>query len=122
MRRARWVVGGLLVLAGWSGAAQCAHAEPAATNSMAQATLEVKKLKVNGMTCLGCVAGVKNALLNIAGVKQAEVSLENNEAIVEFDPTQTHPEALLAAVTDAGFQAELKSPGLDSNPSSPNGE
>lgn len=82
-------------------------AESPATTPTASATLQVR-LQVNGMTCLGCVAGVEAALRKVPGVQQVEVSLERNEAVVAYEPTQADAEALVAAVTEAGFRAALK--------------
>jgi len=81
-------------------------AESPATTPTASATLQVT-LQVNGMTCLGCVAGVEAALRNVQGVRQVAVSLERNEAVVDYDPTQADTDALVAAVREAGFHAVL---------------
>lgn len=109
MRGHLWALGvGLLLVSGVSHV-PLVQAELAATNpSSASATLEVKKLKVNGMTCFGCVQAVQATLQHVAGVRRAEVSLETSEALVEYDPSQTTPDVLVAAVTEAGFEAELK--------------
>ncbi|MBF1294430.1 MAG: heavy-metal-associated domain-containing protein [Neisseria sp.] len=46
-------------------------------------------------------------LEGVNGVDKAEVSLENKNAVVEFDPAQTNPAALIEAVEDGGFDAAL---------------
>ncbi len=45
----------------------------------------IKEYKIDGMTCMGCVAHVKEALESIDGVKSADVSLEENSAKVESE-------------------------------------
>ncbi len=62
-------------------------------------------VRVEGMTCGGCVASVTRALRAVEGVEDVTVSLERAEAAVRFDPAKTNPAALRRAVEDAGFDA-----------------
>ena len=67
-------------------------------------------LKVNGMTCDGCVRSVKKVLRGVPGVRDVEVSLERGEARVEFDPGRPPPDdravaALKEAIEAAGYEA-----------------
>jgi copper chaperone len=62
-------------------------------------------VKVNGMTCQGCVRSVKRVLEAVPGVQQADVSLEQSEARVSFDPAQTGVDAFKTAINDAGYEA-----------------
>lgn len=59
-----------------------------------------KTLKVNGMSCMHCVARVEKALSAVDGVTDVTVSLEKGEAVVggNFDVA-----AAVKAVTDAGY-------------------
>ncbi len=52
---------------------------------MAKSTVE---LKVEGMTCDGCVRSVEKKLLKVAGVESALVSLGAGKATVEFDDSE----------------------------------
>lgn len=61
-------------------------------------------LKVGGMTCQGCVNSVTRALSRVPGVAQVAVSLEAGSAHVEGTAS---PDALVAAVTKAGYEAAL---------------
>ena len=61
-----------------------------------------KIVKVEGMMCQHCVAHVEKALRAVPGVESVEVSLENKQAVVTGDAAD---QALLDAVTDAGYQA-----------------
>lgn len=64
------------------------------------------KLRVNGMSCEHCVRAVSKALAEVPGVDRVlEVSLESGEAIVEGAPDAT---ALLAAVQEEGYRAEIR--------------
>ena len=67
--------------------------------------MEQVTLKVNGMTCQGCVRSVKKVLESVAGVQSADVSLEKAQAQVVFDPARANVEQFKAAVEDAGYEA-----------------
>ena len=67
--------------------------------------METAKVKVVGMTCMGCVRSVTNVLQGVSGVKSAAVSLERAEAEVSFDPAVASIAALKTAIQDAGFEA-----------------
>jgi copper chaperone len=62
-------------------------------------------LKVQGMTCQGCVKSVTRVLQALPGVEAVEVSLERGEAALRYDPAQATIEQLRRAVEDAGFEA-----------------
>ncbi len=66
------------------------------------------KLNITGMHCEGCSTRLQKVLNNQDGVEDATVSLENKEAVVKFDESQTNVDALKEAVEDAGFEAEEK--------------
>ena len=62
------------------------------------------ELKVTGMSCQHCVQAVKDALAGVIGVTGVEqVELESGRALVEGNAS---PEALVAAVKAAGYDAE----------------
>ena len=67
--------------------------------------MQTISLKVNGMTCQGCVRSVKNVLERVPGVSSAEVDLVRGEARVVFDPVRATHAALRAAIEDAGYEA-----------------
>lgn len=60
-------------------------------------------LKVEDMSCGGCVRNVTTVLKAVPGVEDAEVSLEAGQAVVRYDPQRVSVERLRAAVEDAGF-------------------
>jgi copper chaperone len=65
------------------------------------------ELSVEGMSCGHCVARVKNALSSVEGVTKAEVSLENKNAVVEYDPDTTNPEKMKKAIADLDLGYEV---------------
>jgi Cu+-exporting ATPase len=64
-------------------------------------------IPVGGMTCAGCQAGVQNALQRQPGVVDASVNLMTASAAVTYDPAVTRPEALVEAIRETGYEAEV---------------
>jgi copper chaperone len=67
--------------------------------------METTTIKVGGMSCGGCVENVTGALQGLDGVGKADVSLEQAQAVISFDPAIVQREALIEAIEDAGFDA-----------------
>lgn len=61
--------------------------------------------KVDGMHCGDCSNKVVTALKGIDGVKAAAVDYQTGETLVSIDSSKTNADALLAAITEIGFQA-----------------
>lgn len=66
--------------------------------------METTVIKIEGMTCGGCVASVTRVLQAVPGVGHADVSLEQKQATVEHDATLASVDQLRQAVEDAGFE------------------
>lgn len=45
----------------------------------------LKKVMIEGMTCMNCVKHVENALLDLEGVKSVSVNLQGKYAIMDGD-------------------------------------
>ncbi|MGM7757923.1 copper-exporting P-type ATPase CopA [Yersinia enterocolitica] len=71
-------------------------AEPADNDSV--------QLLLTGMSCASCVSKVQNALQSVDGVEVARVNLAERSALVTGHPSS---EALIAAVKNAGYGAEI---------------
>ncbi len=65
--------------------------------------MEAVTIKVEGMTCGGCVAGVTRVLKAVPGVQEVAVTLDPGEAKIAFDPVHTGVAALRAAIEGAGY-------------------
>ena len=63
------------------------------------------ELNISGMTCGHCQTAVTNALKSVPGVENAQVDLQTGKAVVEG---QVDPQALLAAVTEEGYGAQVR--------------
>ncbi|MGC4367298.1 heavy metal translocating P-type ATPase [Hydrogenophaga sp. R2] len=66
-------------------------------------SMDEHELSIEGMTCASCVSRVEKALGAVAGVRDAVVNLATERATVMA--TGVSPEALVAAVARAGYQA-----------------
>ena len=61
-----------------------------------------KIIHVEGMGCQNCVKHVKEALENLDGVTDADVSLEKNTAVITFNQDVSDT-AIISAIEDAGY-------------------
>ncbi len=64
-------------------------------------------IKIEGMSCMHCVAAVRTALEKLAGVTAVEVVLDKKLAEVEYDDTIVSCEDMIKAVGEQGFDACL---------------
>jgi len=53
---------------------------------------------------------VQSALTDLAGIQSAKVDLKAGEVLVRFDDGKVKPEAMAKAVTESGFESEVKNP------------
>jgi len=80
---------------------------PSAAVAGEGAALKTATLNVEGMTCAGCVLGVRTALQRLDGVEKAEVSNEEERAVVSYDPARVTFEDMARAIEKVGFLAVL---------------
>ncbi len=66
----------------------------------------VATVTIGGMHCPACSARVTKALTSLPGVLQAEVSLEQRQATVTYEPGRITSELLQQAVVEAGYTVE----------------
>jgi len=64
-------------------------------------------INIEGMSCGHCTSAVENALKRTDGVENVKVSLDDKNAVVEFDESIVSAEALADVVEDQGFEANL---------------
>jgi copper chaperone CopZ len=67
---------------------------------------DTTQLKITGMTCNHCVGNVTKALEGVEGAETVEVSLKPGGATVTGNAKSSK---LIAAVKEAGYEAELSS-------------
>ena len=68
---------------------------------------QTRIIKIDGMTCGGCVASVYSATADIDGLDDISIELIDNQATVTFDDSKTNIEAIVSAIDDAGFDATI---------------
>lgn len=66
--------------------------------------MEKVELRVDGMTCDGCVKSVQKALNNQDGVQSASADLDSGIVSIDFDPSRVKRAVLEKAIVDAGFE------------------
>lgn len=62
-------------------------------------------LSIEGMTCGSCVISVRRVLTRLDGVRSAEVSYENQRAVVTYDASKVTIEQMIAAIETLGYKA-----------------
>lgn len=87
-----------------------AHALPvgsATFASMPSVAPKTVTLRVEGMTCGGCVIGVRKVLTRLDGVAKANVSYDTQRAIVTYDPAKVTIAQMIAAIRTLGYKATV---------------
>ena len=70
--------------------------------------------KIDGMTCGGCVIGVKKVLTRLPGVSRAFVTYEKSRAVVTYDPAKVTVAQMTAAIATLGYKATVATPTVTS--------
>ena len=60
-------------------------------------------LFIEGMACNHCTSSVTAALTALGGVETVQVSLEDQNAVITYDPAKVTSDALADVVDDLGF-------------------
>ena len=63
------------------------------------------EVKIEGMHCNGCASTLQALLSHEPGIKSAAVSFANSKATVLYDPNETDPAKVKAAIEKAGYRA-----------------
>ncbi len=77
------------------------------SNSVANGDLALAELKVKKMTCGSCVATITEALQQLDGVADVDVSVTSGRSKVSFDPAKVDSAQIAAAVSASGYPANL---------------
>ena len=64
-------------------------------------------INIEGMSCMHCVAAVKNALENLNGVTAVEVILEKKIAEIEYESDIINTDDMISAIEEQGFDASI---------------
>jgi Cu+-exporting ATPase len=60
---------------------------------------------ITGMTCASCARAVEKVTGKLQGVQTASVNLASEKLTLTYDETAVNPEAVVAAVENAGYGA-----------------
>ena len=71
------------------------------TTAAAAPKTATTKLHIEGMTCGSCATAVKLVLQKTPGVAGQQVSYEEKQAVVMYDPSETTPQKIATAIADA---------------------
>ncbi|KAG0318587.1 ATPase Cu transporting protein 7A, partial [Podila horticola] len=75
-------------------------------------------LPVVGMTCMSCVNAITSVLSAAPGIRDVQVSLKQEQAVVEYNPVEILPSQIKEAIEDCGFDVPMDTTD-DSSLSSP---
>ena len=80
------------------------------TSISAFAVTKKSTIRVDGMKCSKCTGSVEKALKATPGVEKVEVSLERNEAVVEYDDAKVTEAKLREVINSTGFKTVEEKP------------
>ena len=78
---------------------------PARRKGKGNTPVKSLEVKIDGMHCDGCASTIQALLSHEAGIKSANVSFSKGSATVLYDPEETDPAKVTAAIERAGFRA-----------------
>ena len=102
MMKKRWLMMAILAVFVVAGGAGFIVFDESADASLALTELDVKKI-----TCGSCVGTISDALLQLDGVENVEVSVTTGRGQVTFDPTKVTAGRIADTVTGAGYPARV---------------
>ena len=76
------------------------------TQEMTQ-NIESIRLSISGMRCASCSASIENELRKKEGIKEANVYILNNTAVIKFDKETCDIDSIIACIESLGFKAKL---------------
>ncbi|XP_025942078.1 copper-transporting ATPase 1 isoform X1 [Apteryx rowi] len=76
--------------------------------SWSQASSVVLRLKIEGMTCHSCTSTIEGKIGKLQGIQRIKVSLDNQEAVVMYQPHLITAEEIKHQIEAAGFIASFK--------------
>ncbi len=74
---------------------------------------ETARIRIRGMHCASCVSDIEDALREVPGVLEADVSLGTETASVEYAPSVADLDAVRQAIEDRGYEVD-EDPGANS--------
>ncbi|XP_069468689.1 copper-transporting ATPase 1 [Ambystoma mexicanum] len=75
---------------------------------LSQASEVLVKMKVDGMTCHSCTSTIEGKLGKLQGIQRIKVSLDNQEAVIVYQPHLISAAEIRNQIECAGFVASIK--------------
>ncbi len=72
--------------------------------SILSSPIKIIDLEISGMTCTGCEEHVKHVTIQVEGVIDAQVSFEEGQASVSYDPGKVSEDRIVDAINVTGYQ------------------
>ena len=82
--------------------------QPTQIQYVSEADVEHVIFNVEGMTCAGCEASVKNELGKLDGILESEVSYDSGTATISYLKTKLTEKELQDAINKTGFTADVQ--------------
>ena len=79
------------------------HVERSETSKI----LESIRLSISGMRCASCSVSIENELRKKEGIKEANVYILNNTAVIKFDKETCDIDSIISCIESLGFKAKL---------------
>ncbi|MCC6235599.1 MAG: heavy-metal-associated domain-containing protein [Verrucomicrobiales bacterium] len=102
-----WVFLAACVAAGLVSSRGAPPARPAPAKERQAVANVTNRFTLRGMHCEGCAKGISGELKQLDGVVRVEVSYPKKLAIVAHDTNRVDVAAVIAAIKEAGFEAEV---------------
>uniref|UniRef100_A0A8C6Z869 P-type Cu(+) transporter n=1 Tax=Nothoprocta perdicaria TaxID=30464 RepID=A0A8C6Z869_NOTPE len=64
-------------------------------------------VNVQGMTCHSCVQSIEGRISTVKGIVSIKASLEQNNAVIKYVPSETSPEQICLEIQEMGFEASV---------------
>ncbi|XP_029458658.1 copper-transporting ATPase 2 isoform X2 [Rhinatrema bivittatum] len=64
-------------------------------------------VNIVGMTCQSCVQSIEGRISNVTGIVSIKVSLEQNNAVIQYLQSAINPQQICLEIEDMGFEANL---------------
>ncbi|MCJ8735675.1 hypothetical protein PDJAM_G00250050 [Pangasius djambal] len=78
-------------------------------SSRSSGSVELLKMRIEGMTCLSCTTTIEGKIGKLKGVHKIKVNLESQEASVSYLPYLITVDEIVKQIGVAGFKASVKS-------------
>jgi copper chaperone CopZ len=92
---------------GWQSARQSAPQKQSAALRTPSAHVV---LKIEGRDCVLCAAGLQNNLRALKGVHSAEVSFQDMQAVIDYDPNAATVADFAKVIADSAFKVSRPAP------------